>query len=70
MKTGIRNERKEMLVSYSCDLEVLVCTPASEAMMLRIWFAPDAGRCLDDYDRDETPSAIVAITPRLKVDCD
>lgn len=59
-----------MLIVYSSTDEVLVCDPDAEKQMLSIWFAPETGRDLDYYDREECPSGIVAINSRLTVDFD
>lgn len=56
-----------MLIVYTGRDEVLVCLNVREAEMLAIWFAPDAGRDVDDYDRIECSAGIARISACLSV---
>ena len=55
-----------MFIVYSSNQEVIVCTPKTEKKMLKEWFE-DAGRELEDYDRDECTEAAVNIFATLRV---
>jgi hypothetical protein len=59
-----------MLIVYTGLDEVLVCLSVREAEMRAIWFAPGAGRDVDDYDREVSSTGIVAISSRMSVDLD
>lgn len=59
-----------MLIVYVSNDNVLVCDPDAEKSMLDLWFARESGRDLEDYDREECPSGIVEINPKLVVDWD
>ncbi len=47
-----------MVLVYKNEGEVIVCNPFDELQMLRIWFASDSGRSLDDYERCESDVAV------------
>lgn len=55
-----------MLVTYSCNNEVIVTTETQEAKMLKIYF-DNGGRDIDDYDREIHTDVAVDISNRLRI---
>lgn len=55
-----------MLITYSGDGEVLVCTLESEPTLLSDWFIRGK-RDLEDYDRDVYKNGIAEINSHIHV---
>lgn len=66
----ITTRRKDMLISYSNGIEVLICRPDTERNLLRIWFDPEGDRRVNDYVRKMSPTGIIEIRAPFDVNVD
>ena len=55
-----------MFVIYSNSDEVIICTPETEPEAFKLWFT-EGGRDLEDYDRETSEEAAIAITSKIEL---
>ena len=56
-----------MFVIYSNTDEAIICTPETEPETFKLWFT-EGGRDLEDYDRETSEEAAIAITSKIEIE--